>query len=249
VLAVITGSGLSEVPGLGDPLTQTVPTPYGDAVVTSGVLAERPALFLRRHGPDHAVAPHLVNYRANVWALQQLGATAIVATAVSGAIAADLDPGSLVCIDQFIDLTSGRAGTFVEPGAPLRHVDMGEPYHPRLRAALVAAATGVGQRIRPRGTYVCTNGPRFETPAEITAFGRWGADLVGMTGCPEVALAAELGVPYAALGIISNRAAGQGPAISVTEITAVLDAVRPAVWAVVTEVARTVEVESWTPAS
>jgi 5'-methylthioadenosine phosphorylase len=176
--------------------------------VTLGRWNEGEIAFLARHGHDHSVPPHRINYRANIWALREVGATAILATAVSGGIRAEMRPGDLVLIDQFIDVTTGRAGTFYDEVGNLRHTDVSEPYDPDLRRRLAEAARDAGTEVLANGTYICTNGPRFETPAEIRAYRAWGADLVGMTGCPEVALANELGIPYASVGVISNPAAG-----------------------------------------
>ncbi|MFN0027485.1 MAG: MTAP family purine nucleoside phosphorylase [Acidimicrobiales bacterium] len=279
MLGIITGSGFSQVPGLQHATPFLVATPYGDASVVRGEWQDRPVATVARHGRDHSVAPHRINYRANLWALRRLGVTALMATAVSGAIAADLHPGDLVLIDQFLDFTQQRAGTYFDgavpdavhhdlpeppPGAvagdqqqlsawaegwsatinPVRHVELSTPYHPALGQLAREAAAEAGIALRPRGTYVCTNGPRFETPAEITAFARLGADLVGMTGCPEVALAAELELPYAAIGVISNPAAGLGPAITLEDILTTLDAARPALWTVLAAVAA-----RWNPPS
>ena len=255
MLAIITGSGFYEVPGLTDPQPNTIVTPYGQAQVTTGTWQGQPVIFLARHGRQHRLAPHRINYRANLWALREVGASAIVATAVSGAIARDLHPGDLVLIDQFLEFTRDRPDTFFGGSDPadlhneerdsrVRHTDMTEPYDRRLRQLAADAAAALDVAVRPSGTYVCTNGPRFETPAEIAAYARLGADLVGMTGYPEVALAAELGLPYASIGVVSNLAAGLAPAITLDEIIAVLEAVRPSLWALIGEVAR-----RWTPPS
>ncbi len=239
MLAIITGSGFYEVPGLVEARLEPVDTPYGAVEVTVGTWQGRTVAFLPRHGSGHTVPPHRINYRANLWALKQLGCTAVLATAVSGGIARDLQPGDLVLIDQFIDVTRGRPDTFFDgDDLPVRHTDMTEPYHPGLRQLLAAAAEDLDLAVRPGGTYVCTNGPRFETPAEIAVYGRLGADLVGMTGYPEVALAAELQLPYASIGVISNAAAGLAPAITLEDIIATLETVRPTLWALIAEVTR-----------
>lgn len=245
MLAIITGSGFYDIPGLVDGRLENVETPFGGAPVTVGTWQGRPVAFLPRHGSTHAVAPHRINYRANLWALKALGCTAVVATAVSGGIAGDLQPGDLVLIDQFMEWTKNRPDTFfdAEDGS-VRHTDVTEPYDRTLRQLLADGAAALDVTIRPSGTYLCTNGPRFETPAEIAAYGRLGAELVGMTGYPEVVLAAELGLPYASIGVISNHAAGLAPAITIDEIIEVLEAVRPTLWALIGEVAR-----RWTPPS
>ncbi|MEZ5232238.1 MAG: S-methyl-5'-thioinosine phosphorylase [Acidimicrobiales bacterium] len=239
MLAIITGSGFYEVPGLLDGQEETMVTPYGTATVTLGTWQGREVAFLPRHGSGHSVPPHRINYRANIWALREVGASAVLATAVSGGIARDLQPGDLVLIDQFIELTKDRPDTFFDgEDGVVRHTDMTEPYHRGLRTLLAEAATDLDIVVRPTGTYVCMNGPRFETPAEIALLGRLGAELVGMTGYPEVALAAEVNLPYASIGVISNPAAGLGEPITIDEIVAVLEAVRPALWALIGEVAR-----------
>ena len=206
MLGFITGSGFYTLPGLEDPEARTVVTRYGEATVTVGTMRGRPVAFLPRHGADHSVAPHRIGYRANLAALDQLGVRAIVATAVSGSLHPEFGPGSLRLLDQFIDLTWGREHTFFDE--EVRHVDMTEPYDPAVRSVLLTAADAEGIALSPTATYVCFNGPRFETPAEIEMARRMGGDLVGMTGCPEVILARELGIPYASIGVVSNLAAG-----------------------------------------
>jgi 5'-deoxy-5'-methylthioadenosine phosphorylase len=225
MLAVITGSGFYSLDSLTDTNARTVDTPYGQAVVTEARWnGGPPVLFLPRHGPDHSVAPHLINYRANIWALQNAGATGIIATAVSGGIAAEMTPGSFVAIDDFIDFTSGRPSTFFDERGKVQHTDVTQPYDAALRARIAQGAAQADIALIDGGTYCATNGPRFESKAEIEMMRRLGGDLVGMTGCPEVVLAAELGLPYASIGVISNPAAGLAERdLSVPEIMAVLD--------------------------
>ena len=221
MLAFITGSGFYTLPGLEDAEERRVVTRYGEATVTVGSMRGRPVAFLPRHGADHSVAPHRIGYRANLAALDQLGVQAIVATAVSGSLHPEFGPGTLRLIDQFIDLTWGREQTFFDD--EVRHVDMTEPYDRELRSALLAAADAEGIALSPTATYVCFNGPRFETPAEIEMARRMGGDLVGMTGCPEVVLARELGIRYASIGVVSNLAAGmEETPLSVDEIMGIV---------------------------
>lgn len=229
MLSIITGSGFYALDPLVDDTTETVTTPYGDAVVTSGRWqGETPVLFLPRHGTDHSIAPHLINYRANIWALRERGATKIVATAVSGAIDQSMGVGDFVVIDDFIDFTTGRAHTFFDTPGELQHTEMGDPYDSRLRAVISEAATALSLPLRTGGVYCATNGPRFETKAEIAMMKTVGGSLVGMTGCPEVILANELALPYAAIGVISNAAAGLGDEdFTVEQILAMLDVTRP----------------------
>lgn len=208
MLAFITGTGFYDLPGLEDRRVVAVVSPYGEVAVVRGTWAGADVAFLPRHGTGHSVAPHRINYRANVWALHEVGAAGVLATAVSGGIDPEMRPGDLVLIDQFIDVTSGRPGTFFDTEGEVHHTDVTQPYDVGLRSRLARSAAAEGVDVHPDGTYICTNGPRFETPAEIAAYRTWGADLVGMTGCPEVALANELSLPYASVGVVSNPAAG-----------------------------------------
>lgn len=227
MLAFITGSGFYDLPAVSHREERVVDTPYGDVAVTVGRWDGTTVGFLPRHGRDHSVAPQQIDYRGNVRALHELGARAILATAVSGGINEAYQPGDLVLIDDFLDWTTGRPSTFFDQPGQVRHTDMTEPYDPGLRTVLTEAAAAQGIRLHDGGTYVCTNGPRFETRAEIRAARSLGADLVGMTGVPEVALAVELGIPYASVGVISNPAAGLADRdISLDEIMAVLDGAR-----------------------
>ncbi|MBR12465.1 MAG: S-methyl-5'-thioadenosine phosphorylase [Acidimicrobiaceae bacterium] len=207
MLGLITGSGFDGLSELDEAEPDVISTPYGDVPVTRGWLDGSQVVVLRRHGAGHHVPPHRINYRANVRAIDEAGATAVVATAVSGAIDPALGLGDLVLVDQFIDVTHGRIGTFHDDA--VIHTDMTEPYDPALRALLKQVGEAVGIPLVDGGTYVCTNGPRFETPAEIRMYRAAGATLVGMTGCPEVALAVEASLPYASIGVVSNPAAGQ----------------------------------------
>ena len=229
MLAIITGSGFYALDALADAKTGTVSTPYGDAVVTSGRWnGTTPVLFLARHGTDHSIAPHVINYRANIWALRERGATEVVATAVSGAIDQSLAVGDFVVIDDFIDFTTGRAHTFFDTPGELQHTEMGDPYDAQLRSVIAQAAEALSLPVHFGGVYCATNGPRFETKAEIAMMKTVGGTLVGMTGCPEVTLANELALPYAAIGVISNAAAGLGvDDFTVEQILAMLDAARP----------------------
>ena len=210
MLALITGSGFYALTGIEDPKTNEVTTPFGTATLTRGRWKGGPEiLFVPRHGSEHSVGPHSINYRANVWALHEAGASGVLATAVSGGIARRLQPGTFVLIDDFIDFTSGRADTFFDgDDSAVQYTDMSTPYDPALGALIVEAADVVRVPLVQGGTYCATNGTRFESKAEIRMMRSLGGDLVGGTGCPEVALARELELPYASIGIIANRAAG-----------------------------------------
>ncbi len=213
MFGLVTGSGFYDIPDLIDRAVETVDTPYGSTLVTVGRWLDHDVVFLPRHGADHSVPPSRINYRANIWALRDAGATSIIATAVSGGIDRSLSVGDLVIISDFLDFTNGRATTFFDGSnesfdAARHHTDMTWPYDPSLRGHLLAAARVEGIDVVDGGVYATTNGPRFETPAEIEMMRMLGADLVGMTGYPEVALARELGIAYASIGVVSNAAAG-----------------------------------------
>ncbi len=230
VYGFITGSGFSELPRLERPETTIVATPYGEVGVTTGSWNGAEVAFLPRHGAGHSVPPQQIDYRTNLWALREVGVTDLLATAVSGGIADHLVTGSLTLIDDVIDWTTGRADTFFDRPGEVRHTEMGNPYDPSLRAALAAAAAARGIELYPSATYICFNGPRFETKAEIRMARLLGADLVGMTGYPEVVLAVELGIRYASVGIISNPAAGLADTeISLDEIMAAIAGARDTV--------------------
>ncbi|MEO6170371.1 MAG: S-methyl-5'-thioinosine phosphorylase, partial [Lysobacter sp.] len=167
---------------------------------------------LARHGEGHSVPPHRINYRANLSALQSLGATRVLALNTVGGITADFGPGVLGCPDQLIDYTWGRISTLCEePGTEVLHVDFGEPYTRALRHEVLAASAQAGVAMGDGGCYGATQGPRLETRAEIRRMQRDGCDLVGMTGMPEAGLAREMGMDYACLAIVANWAAGAGP--------------------------------------
>jgi 5'-methylthioadenosine phosphorylase len=223
-VAVIGGSGFYE-PGLfSDSREETISTPYGPVKLTVGKWDGTTLAFLPRHGKEHSVLPHQLNYRANLWGLHSLGVRKIIATTAVGSLNERFVPGSLVLIDQFLDFTKQRPLTFFENGEVHRaHIDVTEPYCPALRKTLKAAAAQLGIAVFDGGCYVCTEGPRYETPAEIRAFKLLGGDVAGMTGVPEVVLARELGICYANISIITNWAAGIGPQkLSHAEVTAVM---------------------------
>jgi 5'-methylthioadenosine phosphorylase len=213
MLAIIGGSGLTTLSNLDVSHREVVRTPYGEpsGALVFGQICGNPTVFLPRHGYGHTIPPHLVNYRANLWALHYHKADAIVSVASVGGIRGDLEPGDIVIPNQIIDHTWGRKTTFFEgSGTPVTHVDFTEPYDCDLRAAIVSAATALGIGIKSGGVYAATQGPRLETAAEIDRLERDGADIVGMTGMPEAVLARELGVPYAAISVVANHAAGRG---------------------------------------
>jgi 5'-methylthioadenosine phosphorylase len=229
MLAIIGGSGLTKLANLEVGRRKLARTPYGDpsGAITYGRIGERDILFLARHGYGHTIAPHEVNYRANLWALKQAGADSVVSVASVGGIRNDIWPGALVLPHQIIDYTWGRTSTFFEgPGSPVNHIDFTEPYSRSLRATILAAAAACGERVTDGGVYAATQGPRLETAAEINRLERDGADIVGMTGMPEAGLARELGLEYAAITVVANYAAGRGDserAVPLDKIEEILD--------------------------
>jgi len=212
MLAIIGGSGLSQFPGLEETRRESVHTPYGEpsSRLTLGTILGRRIVFLARHGDAHTIAPHEINYRANLWALREHEVEGIVAVVSVGGIRSDLTPGTIVLPDQILDYTWGRKSTYFEGDAPVTHIDFTEPYSQDLRLRLLAAAKTCGEPVRDRAVYATTQGPRLETAAEIDRLERDGADMVGMTGMPEAALARELQLPYAAIAVVVNHAAGRG---------------------------------------
>jgi 5'-methylthioinosine phosphorylase len=227
-LAVIGGSGLAQLANLEVTRHKTVRTPYGEPSepLTFGTLGGREIVFLARHGHGHSIAPHQVNYRANLWALKQAAVEGVVAVASVGGIRKDAVPGALLLPHQIIDYTWGRRSTYCEEsGAPVTHVDFTEPYSAALRGRILQAARACGEPLLESAVYAATQGPRLESAAEINRLERDGADIVGMTGMPEAVLARELGLQYAAIAAVANFAAGRGDsarAVSLDKIAVVL---------------------------
>jgi 5'-methylthioadenosine phosphorylase len=228
MLAILGGSGLTQFSALADTRHIAARTAFGEpsGPLTLGRIGGREVMFLARHGEAHSIPPHQVNYRANIQALKDAGASRIAAVATVGGIRREFGPGVLVLPDQIIDYTWGRASTFFEgPGAKVTHVDFTRPYSSALRKGILAAASACGEAIADGGCYGATQGPRLETAAEIARMERDGADLVGMTAMPEAALAREAGLEYAAIAVVANHAAGKGDSaheISLSAIEAVV---------------------------
>lgn len=212
LLAVIGGTSLYDLPGLESAREQQIETRWGapSAPIVTGRLGGAEVAFLARHGRGHAVAPHRVNYRANIAALHAIGVRRVLAINTVGGITPRMAPGVLVLPEQIVDYTHGREATFWAEDGPgsMRHAEFGEPYSPGFRAEVMAAAAAVGVALVESATYGATQGPRFETIAEIARMARDGCDLVGMTGMPEAALARELELDYACLAPVANWAAG-----------------------------------------
>lgn len=213
MLAIIGGSGLTTLSNLDVSHREVVRTPYGEpsGAVVFGQICGQPAMFLPRHGYGHTIAPHMVNYRANLWALHHHKATGVISVASVGGIRSDLQPGDIVLPNQIIDYTWGRKSTYFEAsGTPVTHVDFTEPYDAELSRRIRDAGQALNIDMKIGGVYAAMQGPRLETAAEINRLERDGADLVGMTGMPEAVLARELGIPYAAINVVANHAAGRG---------------------------------------
>lgn len=206
-VAIIGGTGVYDLGA--EARSEMIATPYGDALVTHTSFCGRDVVFLARHGAGHAVPPHRINYRANIWALHALGIREVVATQAVGSVNTAMAPGDFVVISQFLDWTKCRPITFFDgDDGHVVHVDVTQPYCPRLARRLTAAGAFLGTQLHGAGVYACTEGPRFETSAEIVALRILGADLVGMTNVPEVVLAREAGLCYAAVCIVCNWGAG-----------------------------------------
>jgi len=202
-LAIIGGTGLTELPGLTISAAHDIQTPFG--------APSAPVLFIARHGHPHKIPPHQVNYRANLWALQKLYATDVIAVNAVGGISKNMKPGTLISPAQIIDYSFGRESTIFDGEfAPLSHIDFSFPYTETLRAELVRSAAKVDQKVINGGVYGVSQGPRLETAAEIFRMERDGCDIVGMTGMPEACLARELKLNFASLGLVVNSAAGKG---------------------------------------
>lgn len=223
-LAIIGGTGLASPELLQVHSQENIHTPFGEpsGPVTRGTLFGQDVLFLPRHGYGHHLPPHRVNYRANLWALRELGAQEIIAVAAVGGITAEMGPGVLSVPDQLIDYTWGRASTFFEDDLEqVTHIDFTHPYCEDLRQKLLRAGGRAGVDMVATGTYAATQGPRLETAAEILRLQRDGCDLVGMTGMPEAALARELQLCYACCAVVANWAAGKSAGeITMAEIEA-----------------------------
>ena len=244
MLAIIGGSGLARLGNLKNQRRKAARTPYGSASarLTFGRIGRREVVFLARHGDGHTIAPHEVNYRANLWALKKAGAGEVLSIATVGGISALMVPGALVVPHQIIDYTWGRRSTYFEgKGSAVQHIDFTEPYSRGLREKLLAAAKACGQTVGDAGIYATTQGPRLETAAEIERLARDGADLVGMTAMPEAGLAREISLEYAAIAVVANYAAGRAEserAIPMEKIAAVLDEAMERVRRIIEELCR-----------
>lgn len=225
IIGLIAGTGFYNLPALKDGESRELDTLYGKAQIRSGEWNGARLIFLTRHGVGHSIPPHLINYRANIKAMKDLGVEQIIAINVVGGINPKLSPGDLCLIDDFIDFTSGRQHTFSDGSKPgVQHVDLTRPYDAKIQSALRQSAKESGILLHENGVYAGFNGPRFETPSEIRLAALAGATVVGMTGCPEVSLAREIGIAYASIALVVNPAAGLSEAeITMDEINKALN--------------------------
>jgi len=205
-LGIIGGSGLYELEGLQGVEELRVETPFGppsDAVVR-GRLGDTTLMFLPRHGRGHRLAPHRINYRANVFALKALGAEQVLSVSAVGSLKEDVHPGDFVLVDQFIDRTRNRASTFFDDFGVVAHVGFSDPVDAALRDATLSAAKQAGATVHVGGTYVCMDGPQFSSRAESALYRGWGATVIGMTNLPEAKLAREAELPYTTLAMVTD---------------------------------------------
>jgi 5'-methylthioadenosine phosphorylase len=204
-LAVIGGSGLYEIEGLTHKTELSVDTPYGapSDVIVKGKLGDTDLLFLPRHGRGHRIAPHAINYRANIAALKMSGATHLLTVSAVGSMKEHIAPGDLVVPDQFIDLTKRRVSSFFDEGV-VAHVGFADPVCVPLAGALADAADQANAKVHRGGTYICMEGPAFSTRGESRLYRSWGVSVIGMTAMPEAKLAREAELPYAVLALSTD---------------------------------------------
>lgn len=230
-IAIIGGSGLEDL--LQGSKIVRLETPYGTPPpISVGVIGREEVAFLPRHGPKHDVPPHKINYKANVYSLKQVGVERIIATNAVGAISTGYNPGDLAIPSDILDMTKSRSGTYFD-AAPVTHIDVTEPYCPELCSVLAECCKTTGVAFRAKAILAATEGPRYETPAEIRMLGMLGGDIVGMTGAPEVFLARELEICYSTLCFISNKAAGLQERLSAVEVMNVGKRVMPSMLKVI----------------
>jgi 5'-deoxy-5'-methylthioadenosine phosphorylase len=215
-VGVIVGSGLTRLQSSGEDYSPDIHnTPYGrtSARLRRHKLAGRNIVVLARHGKEHSIAPHEINYRANIWALKTADANIVISLVTVGGIGNHYGPGVIVIPDQILDYTQNREHTFFTDHEPVTHIDFTYPFCEELREVLIHSAAAANVDVVKTGTYAATQGPRLETSAEVNKLERDGADIVGMTGMPEAALARELGLCYASIALVVNHAAGRGQGV------------------------------------
>lgn len=229
-IAIIGGTGFERILGSGEPVL--IGTPFGiPPRIILGEIGGRRVAFLPRHGPEHSLPPHRINYRANIWALKSIGVERIISTNAVGAINPDYRPGDIAIPADLIDFTKGRKSTFFDK-APVTHIDVSTPFCPEISGLLLEESKKHAPVVRSGSIMAVTEGPRFETPAEIRMLRALGADLVGMTASPEAFLARELGICYCPLCFVSNMAAGMQERVTAKEVLEVAERLYPVVDAI-----------------
>jgi 5'-methylthioadenosine phosphorylase len=205
-VGVIGGSGLYALSALTDVHEEVVSTPFGDPsdAIVVGSLGDTCFYFLPRHGRGHRIPPNRINFRANIYALKLLGARQLVSVSAVGSLREDVHPGEVLMVDQYIDRTRSRTGSFFDDVGLVAHVGLADPTDAALSAALAQALQASGATVHARGTYLCMEGPQFSTRAESQLYRSWGADVIGMTGMPEAKLAREAELPYASMALVTD---------------------------------------------
>lgn len=220
--AIIGGTGVYS--GRNEIIKEIVETKYGNVELDIMYINGERVVFLARHGSEHSLPPHLINYRANMMALKNIGVKHIYATAAVGSCNENYEPGDIVVVNDFIDFTKSRPVTFFDGGIEsVKHVDMSDPYCKNMRKRLYEVSKELGLKIKGDAVYLCTEGPRFETASEINMYKQLRADVVGMTNVPEVVLAKELGMCYSTIGIISNWCTGVSGEFTIHDIKGAID--------------------------
>jgi 5'-methylthioadenosine phosphorylase len=205
-IGIIGGTGLYEMEDLDKIEVLSISTPFGQpsASIIKGELNNVKLLFLSRHGQGHSIAPHRINYRANIYALKQLGAEQIISVSAVGSLQETIHPGDIVLVDQYIDRTRDRPTTFFDDYGMVAHVGFADPTDHALQEALYQAAKKTGATTHKGGVYVCMEGPQFSTRAESNLYRSWRADVIGMTNLPEAKLAREAELPYASIASVTD---------------------------------------------
>ena len=219
MIGIIGGTGVYDIVTMGDEIDKKVlKTPYGNSPeISIFKLHGKKVAFMSRHSKGHSKPPHMVNYRANVYAMKKLGVNRIIATNAVGSLEREIKPGDFVIPHDFIDFTKLRNGTFYDDRTV--HIDVTDPYCSDLRKTICSSG-----KVIDGGVYVCTEGPRFETPAEIQMFRLLGGTVVGMTGLPEAVLARELEMCYASISTVSNYAASISPTnLTIDEVFEIME--------------------------
>lgn len=222
-IGIIGGTGVYNPDMLKESTEIKVKTPYGEPSdsITLGEFCGRRVAFLPRHGRNHKTPPHSINYRANIWAMKELGVTRILAPAAVGSLQEKMAPGDIAIPDQFIDRTSGRKSSFYDNGQ-VCHISVADPFCDELREIVAEVCERNGSRFHESATYVCVEGPRFSTRAESRLFRQWGADVIGMTLFPEVALAREAQICYCTIATVTDYDVWADKPVSIEEVVCVL---------------------------